>query len=216
MTEENEEDYMNDDVCRFFEKEKLSDKVGDHCHLTSKYRCPPHSICNNNVTQKQSNSISFVFHKFSHCDCHMFFKKLVNKKDDKVKFDTIPTTNEEYISVTDCCIRFIDSYRFLSSSLDKLVKTLVDNSHKTLKEFEAEIVDNDEVLGIVNETKITIEEDKYKSDSIKELKKILPDKNEKLEETLPNYTGENDLKTLKSEFPDKRKNSTKILAYPFE
>ena len=50
-------------------------------------------------------------------------------------------TNEEYISVRYGCTRFIDSYRFLSSSL---VKTLVDNSHKTLKDFKEEIVGNDE------------------------------------------------------------------------
>ena len=47
----------------------------------------------------------------------MFFKTLVDKKKDKVKFDIVPKTNEEYISVTYGCIRFIDSYRFLSSSL---------------------------------------------------------------------------------------------------
>ena len=63
----------------------------------------------------------------------MFFKKLVDKKKDKVEFEIIPKTNEEYISVTYGCIKFIDSYRFLSSSLDSLVKTLIDNSHKTLE-----------------------------------------------------------------------------------
>ena len=66
----------------------------------------------------------------------MFFKTLVEKKNDKVKFDIIPKTNEEYISVTYGCIRVIDSYRFLSNSLDSLVKTLVDNSHKTIKKIE--------------------------------------------------------------------------------
>ena len=63
----------------------------------------------------------------------MLFKKLVDKKKDKVEFEIIPKTNEEYISVTYGCIKFIDSYRFLSSSLDSLVKTLIDNSHKTLE-----------------------------------------------------------------------------------
>ena len=62
----------------------------------------------------------------------MFFKILVDKKRDKVDFEIIPKTNEEYISVTYGCIRFIDSYRFLSSGLDALVKTLVDNSYKKL------------------------------------------------------------------------------------
>ena len=83
----------------------------------------------------------------------MFFKKLVHKKNDKVKFDVIPETNEQYISVTYGCIRFIDSYRFLSSSLFSLVKSLVDDSHKILKKLKEEIVNNDEILSIVNEIK---------------------------------------------------------------
>ena len=123
MTEEDEEDFKINNVCRFCEKFIESDKVRDHCDLTGKYRGPSHSKCNNNVTQKQSNFIRFIFHNFSNYDCHMFFKKLVDKKKDKVDFDIIPNTNEEYISVTYGCIRFIDSYRFLSSGLDSLVKT---------------------------------------------------------------------------------------------
>ena len=43
-------------------------------------------------------------------------------KNDKVKFDFIPKTNEEYISVTYGCIRFLDSYRILSLSLDASFK----------------------------------------------------------------------------------------------
>ena len=73
----------------------------------------------------------------------MFFKTFVDKKKDKVDFEIIPKTNKEYICVTYGCIRFIDSYRFLSSGFDSLVKTLVDNSHKTLKNLKEEIVDND-------------------------------------------------------------------------
>ena len=78
---------------------------------------------------------------------------MVDKKNDKVKFDNIPKTNEEYISLTYGCFRVIDSYRFLSSRLDSLVKTLVDNSHKTMKDFEEEIVDNEEILNNVDEIK---------------------------------------------------------------
>ena len=125
-------------------------KVRDHCHLTGKYRGPAHNTCNINVTQKQSNFIPFIFHNFGNYDCHMFFKKLIDKKNDKVKFDIIPKTNEEYISVTHGCIIFIGSYRFQSSSLDSLVKTIVDNSNKTLKNLKNEIVDNDEILNIVD------------------------------------------------------------------
>ena len=97
----------------------------------------------------------------------MFVKKLFDKKNDKVNFDIIPKTNEEYISKTYGCFRFIDSYRFLSIGLDSLVNTLVDNSHKSLKNLKEEIVDNDEILNIVNK----IVED-YKT--IKDLKKDYP------------------------------------------
>ena len=50
-----------------------------------------------------------------------------------MKLKIIPKTNEEYISLTYGCIKFADSYRFLSSSLDKLVETLVDNSQNSPK-----------------------------------------------------------------------------------
>ena len=134
---------------------------------------------------------------------------MVDLKNGKVKFDIIPKTNEEYISVTYGCFRFIDSYRFLSSSLDSLVKTLVDNSHKTLKSLKKEVVNNDEVLDIVNEI---IEEDK----TIRDLNKDHPDKIKNLGEALLNYMGEKDLKKLKTEIPDKLKNLTKKVAYPYE
>ena len=133
MTQEDEEDYKNNNVCRFCEKFIESDKARDHCHLTGNYRRPAHSICNIIVTETQCNFIPFIFHNFSNYDCHMFFKKLVDKKNDKVKFDIIPKTNEEYISVTYGCIRFIDSYRFLSNGLDSLVKNLDEDDFKVLK-----------------------------------------------------------------------------------
>ena len=216
MTQEDEEDYRKNNVCRFCEKNIEFDKVRDHCHLTGRFRGPAHSICNVNITQKQSNFIPFIFHSFSNYDCHMFFKKLVDRKNDEVKFDIIPKTNEEYISVTYACIRFIDSYRFLSSSLDSLVKTLVDNSHKTLKDLKEQIVYNNEMLNFVIEIKLLVKEDKFKIVSIKDLKKDYPDKINDLEETLLNYMGENDLKILNTGFPDKWKFLTKKLAYPYE
>ena len=133
MSKENEEDFKNNNICRFCEKEILSDKVRDHCHLTGKYRGPAHNTCNINVKQKDSNFIPIAFHNFSNYDCHMFFKRLVDLKKDKVKLKIIRKTNEEYIAVKYGCIRFIDSYRFLSESLDKLVKNLDENDFKILK-----------------------------------------------------------------------------------
>ena len=77
--------FKNNDGCRFCEKEIVSDKVRDRCHLTGKYRGPAHKTCNVNVTQKQSNNIPLIFHNFSNYDCHMFFKKLTDKTNDKKK-----------------------------------------------------------------------------------------------------------------------------------
>ena len=225
MTEDDEEDFKNNNICRFCEKEILSDKVRDHCHLTGDYRGPAHSKCNINVTQKQSIFIPFIFHNFSNYDCHMFFKKLVDKKKDKIDFEIIPKTNEEYISVTYGCVRFIDSYRFLSSGLDSLVKTLVDNSNKKLKDLKAEVVDNDEILDIINkieeedlrknylnENKNLEEEDR----TIEDLKKDYPDEIKNLEEALLDCIGANDPKILKTGLPDKWKYLTRKLAYPYE
>ena len=161
-----------------------------------------------NVTQDQTTFIPFIFHNFSKYDCHMLFEKLVDMKKDEVKFDIIPKANGEYILVTYGCGRFLDSYRFLSSSLDSLVKTLVDNSNKTLKDLYEEIV-NDEILSFVDEI---VEENK----TIKDLKKDYPDKIKNLEKALLNYMGQNDLKILKTEFPNKWKYLIKKLAYPFE
>ena len=133
MTEKNEEDYRIINICRFCEKKIESDKVRDHCHLTGKYRGPSHNVCNINVKQKDSNFIPFAFHNFINYDCHLFFKRLVDLKKDKVKLKIIPKSNEEYISVTYGCINFIESYRFLSERSDKFVKNLDEDDFKILK-----------------------------------------------------------------------------------
>ena len=125
----------------------------------------------------------------------MFFKKLVDKKNDKVEFDIISETNQGYISVTHGCFRFTDTYRFLSSSLDSCVKTLVDKSDKILKYLKEEIDDIDE-----SSVKVIVEEVK----TIEDLNKEYPENIEKLEEVLINSMGENDVKCLKREFRDNK------------
>ena len=107
------------------------------------------------------------------------------------------------------CIRFIDSYRYLSSGLDSIVKSIFDNSNKKLKDFKKEIFDNDEILDFVNKI---VGDDR----TIKDLKEDYPDEIKILEEALLDYMGENDLKTLKTGFLDKWKYLTKKLAYPYE
>ena len=134
MAEDDEEEYRKNNISRFCEKELVSDKVRDHCQLTGKNRGPAHNTCNINVKQKDSNFIPFAFHNFCNYGCHIIFKRLVDLKNDKVKFKVIPETNKKYISVTYGCIRFIDSYRCLSEGLDNLVKLLDVDDFKILKE----------------------------------------------------------------------------------
>ena len=65
LTEEDEEDFKITDVCSFCEKEILSDKVRDHCHLRGKYGGPAHSQCNINFTQGKSNTSPLIFYSFT-------------------------------------------------------------------------------------------------------------------------------------------------------
>ena len=74
----------------FLREKTESDEVRDHCHLTGRNRGPAHNECNDKITQKHSNFIPFIFHSFTNYDCHLLFKKLFDKKKDKVKFDIIP------------------------------------------------------------------------------------------------------------------------------
>ena len=80
MTEENEETYRNYNSSRFCDKEIISDKVRDQCHLTGKNRCPAYSKCNISSIQKQSNFIPFILNNFSKNDCHLFFESWLIKR----------------------------------------------------------------------------------------------------------------------------------------
>ena len=214
-TEEDKQDFENDNICRYCEKYIETDKVRDHCHLTSNYRGPAHIECNFQVKQKDSNFITIGLHNFSNYDCHMFFKTLVDRKKNNVKLETLPKTYEKYVSVRYGCCKFIDTYRFLSSSLDKLVQTLVDNSHKTLENLNKGVFGDDKILNIINELENMTDKNK-RNKSISDFKKKHPDKIIELEEAFLDFIGENDLKILKTEFPDKWRYLTKTIAYPYE
>ena len=75
----------------------------------------------------------FVIHNFRNYDFHPFFKKLFNQKNDKLRNNSIPKTNQESFSVTYGCIRFTDSYKFLSYSLDESVENLNNDDFISLK-----------------------------------------------------------------------------------
>ena len=52
------------------------------------------------MSHKNKEIIYHFFHSFSDYDCHVFLKHLIVKKNYNVKFDVIPTANEENINNT--------------------------------------------------------------------------------------------------------------------
>ena len=105
--------------------ELLRYKVRDHDHLTGKYRGAAHNICYINCKQRSSSFVPIFFHNFSGYDCHLIFEELLIQAFEKgYEPKIIPKSMENYVSIQVGCLRFPDSYRFLSSSLEKLVKSL--------------------------------------------------------------------------------------------
>ena len=118
-------------------------KVRDHCHYTGLYRGPAHSLCN--LRYKIPSYIPAVFHNLSGYDAHLFIRELGAHTSD---MEVIAKNEEDYISFSikvpvdryidkngeekDKLIelRFINSFKFMSSSLDSLTKDLVRGGKK--------------------------------------------------------------------------------------
>ena len=125
ITPEEDESFKLAEECWLCENPLDDTKVRDHDHLTGKYRGAAHNICNINVKQKSSSFVPIFFPNFSGYDCHLIFQELLIQAFEKgYEPKIIPKSMENYVSIQVGCLRFLDSYRFLSSSLDKLVKSL--------------------------------------------------------------------------------------------
>ena len=125
ITPQEEESFQLAEECWLCENPHGGEKVRNHDHLTGKYRGAAHNICNINCNQRSSSFIPIFFHNFSGYDCHLIFEELLIQAFEKgYEPKIIPKSMENYVSVQIGCLRFLDSYRFLSSSLDKLVKSL--------------------------------------------------------------------------------------------
>ena len=112
-------------------------KVRDHCHYSGKYRGAARSLYN--LQYKIPSYILVVFHNLTGYDAHMFIKELAkhgskmgviakNTKDHisfsvNVEVDKYTDKNGEERS-KEITLRFIDSFKFMSSSLDSLVNDL--------------------------------------------------------------------------------------------
>ena len=84
-----------------------------------------------------------------------------------------------------------------------------------MKNSKKESLGDDKILNIVNEKEQILRRNENNR-SIENSKKKDPEKINELEEALLNYMGENDLKTLKTGFPDKWKFLFEKLADPYE
>ena len=112
-------------------------KVRDHCHYSGKYRRAAHSLCN--PQYKIPTYIPVVFHNLAGYDANMFIKELAKHGS---KMGVIAKNTKDYISFSvnvevdkyidkngeekpkEITLRFIDSIKFMSSSLDSLVNNL--------------------------------------------------------------------------------------------
>ena len=133
ITPEEEESFQQSKVCWLCERELHGDtegalqKVRDHDHLTGKYRGAAHNKCNLNCKKKSSSFVPLFFHNFSGYDCHLIFEELLTSAYNlKLPINIISKSMENYVSVQVGFLRFLDSYRFLSSSLQKLITSLND------------------------------------------------------------------------------------------
>ena len=118
---------------------KKNYKVRDHCHYTGKYRGAAHNVCN--LRYKVPKEIPVVFHNGSTYDYHFIIKELVKELDGN--FDCLGENTEKYIPFSVSLkkkienknieitykTRFIYSFRFMSSSLSKLVDNLSEGIH---------------------------------------------------------------------------------------
>ena len=134
MTEKEEYLFQQSNSCWICKKliDKKDEKVRDHCHSTGKFRGSAHWDCNINF--QLTIKIPVIFRNLKGYDSHLIFSEF-NKSD--VKISAIPNGLEKSMAfVLGKNLVFIDSMQFMNSSIDKLVKNLVDKDFKYLvKEF---------------------------------------------------------------------------------
>ncbi|KAF4530493.1 hypothetical protein B566_EDAN018469 [Ephemera danica] len=109
-------------------------KCRDHDHLTGMYRGAAHVRCNLNV--KNPRVIPVFFHGLNGYDSHFIVQHLGDNEGDVT---VIPNSQEKYITfikkVGHMKLQFVDSYRFLSKSLDVLASLLPNERKECTKKF---------------------------------------------------------------------------------
>ena len=154
MTEENEQEFKKATTCHICDKKytEKDTRVRDHCHITGKFRGSAHQECNLKLRiNPKEIKIPVIFHNLRGYDSHFIMQeigKIVKEytyKDKKgevkqMNINAIPCNMEKYMAfMLGNHLTFIDSFQFMSSSLDKLVTNLPAGALKyTSKRFQKE------------------------------------------------------------------------------
>ena len=105
--------------------------VRDHYLVTGKYRGPAHTACNRSF--RLTNKIPVIFHNFRGYDAHLIMQEIgkFNKN-----INVIPNNIEKFMAFMISDLVFIDSFKFMSSSLSNLANNLPkDGFHCIKNEF---------------------------------------------------------------------------------
>ena len=154
MTEENKLDFESANYCHIC-KNRYSEediRVRDHCHITGNYRGSAHQDCNLKLRISPTNiQIPVFFHNLRGYDSHFIMQQIgeiakkhvyKNKKGEECQMDIncIPNNMEKYMAfMLGKHLLFLDSFQFMSSSLDNLTKNLPDDAFIfTQQEFTGE------------------------------------------------------------------------------
>lgn len=143
MSPQDEEIYLRTSKCHICEKQFIRHAeiiVRDHCHFTGEFRGPAHQECN--LQYRNYRTVPVVFHNLTHYDAHFIIEKIASGFDGSVKI--IPINAEKYISFIKVIpnqsgkykemikLKFIDSFRFMAYSLDKLASFIPSNKKAIL------------------------------------------------------------------------------------
>ena len=153
MTEENEQEFKKATTCHICDK-KYTEKdirVRDHCHITGKFRGSAHQDCNLKLRiNPKEIKIPVIFHNLRGYDSHFIMQEIgaivknntytKNEKEIKMNINAIPNNMEKYMAfMLGNHLTFIDSFQFMSLSLDKLVSNLPAEALKyTSERFQKE------------------------------------------------------------------------------
>ena len=141
MTNEDEESFQKATHCHICEKKYRVDDVPvrDHCHITGKYRGSAHQTCNLKLQiSAEKIKIPVVFHNLKGYDSHFIINELgelIKKGEENIKINVIAQNAEKYMAFYIGKLSFIDSFQFMSSSLDKLAGNLEDRDFIYTKKY---------------------------------------------------------------------------------